>query len=220
MQISQVNGMALKTKIMMMKINECCGIELTLKRPNHTNTMHDRVMKATTVSLNMSIATAIKERHVRWTAHFNLLKWFQRFWAFLIKYDFCREGRDGELFIDDATKHRIINIAEKELVLNRSKTRAGGGGAGWKCPFLIRTFRWQRGQWQNWRTNAREFLGAAWRESAPRFTPTCESGDDGQGGCKRTHKYHPHLEITYYFSIIFVIHRCQCLIIEMYRRLL
>ena len=41
MQISQVNGVALGTKIMTLKIKECCGIEPRSKRPIHT--LHDRV---------------------------------------------------------------------------------------------------------------------------------------------------------------------------------
>ena len=53
MQISQVNGVALGTKIMALKINKCCGIESRSKRPIHT--LHDRVMKATMVSLNASV---------------------------------------------------------------------------------------------------------------------------------------------------------------------
>jgi hypothetical protein len=36
MQISQVNGVALGTKIMTLKINKCCGIESRSKRPIHT----------------------------------------------------------------------------------------------------------------------------------------------------------------------------------------
>ena len=52
MQISQMNGVALGTKIMILKINECCRIESRLKRPIHT--LHDLVMKATTMSLNPS----------------------------------------------------------------------------------------------------------------------------------------------------------------------
>ena len=87
MQISQVNSVALGTTIMMMKINECCGIKLTSKRPNHT--MHDCVMKATMVSLNVLIATPVEERRIRWTTYTNLLKWFQRFWVFLIKFEFA-----------------------------------------------------------------------------------------------------------------------------------
>ena len=47
MQISQVNGMVLGTKIMTMKINEYCKIESTSKRPHHM--MHNCVMKMTTV---------------------------------------------------------------------------------------------------------------------------------------------------------------------------
>ena len=78
--------------------------------------MHDRVMKATTVSLNLSIATPVKERRVRWATYPNLLKWFQRFQVFLIKFEFAREGSDGEIVINNATKHFIINIDEPKLV--------------------------------------------------------------------------------------------------------
>jgi hypothetical protein len=99
----------LRTKIMTMKINVCGGIESMLKRPNHT--MHNCVMKATTVLLNASITTtAVKERRLRWTTYSNLLEWFQRFWVFLIKYNFTQEESNRELFINNATKHHIINI--------------------------------------------------------------------------------------------------------------
>ncbi len=124
MQISQVNDVALGTKIMTLKINECCGIKSRLKRPIHT--LHDRVIKATTVSLNASVATPVEERHVRWTTYSNLLNWFQNFWVFLIKYEFAQEGSDRELVIDDAAKRCILNINETELVLDGSKTRVGG----------------------------------------------------------------------------------------------
>ena len=43
-------------------------------------------------------------------------------------------------------------------------------GTGRKCPLMIRTFQWQRGQSQNRHTHARAFLGAAQREIVPRFT--------------------------------------------------
>ena len=123
MQISQVNGMALGTKIMTMKINECRGIESTLKRLIHM--MHNCVMKGMTVLFNALVATPVKERRVRWTTYSNLLKWFQNFWAFLIKYEFTREGSNRELVIDDATKHRTLKINKTELLLDGSKTRAG-----------------------------------------------------------------------------------------------
>ena len=69
MQISQVNGMALGSKIMTMMINECCRIELTSKRPIHT--MQNRVMKVTMVLLNALVGTPIEERRVRWTTYVN-----------------------------------------------------------------------------------------------------------------------------------------------------
>jgi hypothetical protein len=72
MQTSQVNGVALMTKIMTMKINKWCGIELTLKRPNHM--MHNCVMKVMTVLLNPPVATPVEESCVRWTTYINLLK--------------------------------------------------------------------------------------------------------------------------------------------------
>ena len=124
MQISQVNGVAFGTKIMTLKINKCCEIKSRSKRPIHM--LHDRVMKATTVLLNASVATPVEERRVRWTTYSNLLNWFQNFGAFLIKYEFAQEGSEGELVIDDATKRCILSIDEMELVLDGSKTRAGG----------------------------------------------------------------------------------------------
>ena len=72
---------------MTLKINECCGIESRSKRLIHT--LHDQVMKATTVLLNVLVVTPIEERRVKWTTYSNLLNWFQNFWAFLIKYEFA-----------------------------------------------------------------------------------------------------------------------------------
>ena len=40
-----------------------------------------------------------------------------------------------------------------------------GTGRKW-CPLMIRTFRWQRGQSQNWHTHAQAFLEVAQQESA------------------------------------------------------
>ena len=51
--------------------------------------MYDPVMKATMVLLNASVLTPVRERRIRWTMYTNLLKWFQRFQVFLIKYEFA-----------------------------------------------------------------------------------------------------------------------------------
>ena len=102
MQTSQVYGVALGMKIMTMKINKCCGIESTSKKPYHM--MYNHVMKVMTVSLSALITTPVKERRIRWTTYANLLKWFQRFWVFLIKYEFAQEGSNGELVIDHMAK--------------------------------------------------------------------------------------------------------------------
>ena len=75
-----------------------------MKRPNHM--MLDCVMKATMMSLNAFIATLVKERCIRWTADANLLKYFQRFWLFLIKFEYAPEKEATESL--SSTTQQII----------------------------------------------------------------------------------------------------------------
>jgi hypothetical protein len=71
-------------------------------------------------------APVVEERHVRCTTYTNMDSWFTNFRAFLLKFEFTREGMDGELISDDVTMCCIINIDETEISLDGITTKASG----------------------------------------------------------------------------------------------
>jgi hypothetical protein len=99
--IKQVNSKHIKWQMLMIMINELCrvtSLELRVKE-----TMFERVIWATNVSLNASVAPAVEERCIRWTTYSNLHAWFVSFKAFLIEFDFAMIGSNGELvFLEEA----------------------------------------------------------------------------------------------------------------------
>ena len=83
-QINQVNSVVVEWSHLLTKINECCGVPL--QECQKKRSLYDRVLRATTVSLNANVSPAVKERRVRWTTYANLLEWFENFRSFLIKF--------------------------------------------------------------------------------------------------------------------------------------
>jgi hypothetical protein len=63
--------------------------------------MFERVIRATNVSLNASVAPAVKERCIRWMTYSNLHAWFVSFKAFLIEFGFVMIGSNGELVFSE-----------------------------------------------------------------------------------------------------------------------
>jgi hypothetical protein len=89
--------------------------------------MLERVMRSTTVSLDVTIAPAVEERRLLWTAYDNLNTWFLGFKEFLLKFGFATlDDNTGELIFSPEMLRRIINVDETEASLDRSNTQAGG----------------------------------------------------------------------------------------------
>ncbi len=100
-KLKQVNSEHIKRQMLMIMFNELCGVTSSEKRVKET--MFERVIRATNVSLNASVAPAVKERRIGWTTYANLHAWFVSFEAFLIDFGFATIGSNGELvFLEEA----------------------------------------------------------------------------------------------------------------------
>ncbi len=126
MQINQVNCFVLKRKGIFCTINKCCGIVVAADGALKLS-MFLWVMRATNVALNVTVARQIKERFVRWTIYNNLLKWFVRYRAFMLKYEFAQPGSNrDEMIVEEENLRRIIKVDKTKMSLDGSKMRAGG----------------------------------------------------------------------------------------------
>ena len=126
-QIDQVNSGSPERNELIRAINRCCGIvDSEGGRPKET--LFERVMRKTSVRLNVAVSPPVEERRLRWTTYANLLMWFKNFRAFLLEKGFAREGGEGEeeLVFEESQLRRIINVDETEISLDGSKTNSGG----------------------------------------------------------------------------------------------
>jgi hypothetical protein len=98
-QINQVNSVVVERSHILTKINECCSVPL--QECQKKRSLYDRVLRAMTVSLNANVSPAVKEQRVWWTTYANLLKRFENFRTFLIKFDFAGVDMNGELEFAD-----------------------------------------------------------------------------------------------------------------------
>jgi hypothetical protein len=98
-KIKQVNSKHIKRQMLMIMFNKLCGVTSLEKRVKET--MFKRVIWATNVSLNASVAPVVEERCIRWTTYSNLHAWFVSFNAFLIEFSFATIGSDGELVFSE-----------------------------------------------------------------------------------------------------------------------
>ena len=85
-QIKQVNCKVIVRKQLLVVVNNLCGIA-SVDRIKEK--MLEQVMRLTTVSLNVTIAPAVKERRLLWTTFVNLHAWFLGFKEFLLKFGIC-----------------------------------------------------------------------------------------------------------------------------------
>jgi hypothetical protein len=92
-QIKQLNSEVIVRKQLLIVLNELCGIKSDICVKEN---MLKRVMVATTVSINVNVVVAVKERRLMWMAHNNLFKWFMSFKAFPQKYGFATPRNDSE----------------------------------------------------------------------------------------------------------------------------
>jgi hypothetical protein len=122
-KIKQVNSKEITWNMLMIMFNKLCGVTFSEKRVKET--MFERVMWATNVSLNASVAPAVEERCIRWTTYSNLHSWFVSFKAFLIEFGFATIESDGKLVILEAMLRPIANVDETEILVDGSKTNAG-----------------------------------------------------------------------------------------------
>jgi hypothetical protein len=101
-KIKQVNSEHIKRQMLMIMFNKLCGVTSLEKRVKET--MFERVIRATNVSLNASVAPVVKERgRIRWTTYSNLHAWFVSFKTFLIEFSFAAIGSNGKLvFLEEA----------------------------------------------------------------------------------------------------------------------
>jgi hypothetical protein len=123
-KIKGLNKDHIERNTLMIMFNELCRV--TSSKGRVKENMFERVMRATNVSLNASVSPAVEDRRVRWTTYSNLYAWFVSFKAFLIEFGFTTIVSDGRLVISEATLRRIANVDETEVLLDGSKTNAGG----------------------------------------------------------------------------------------------
>ncbi len=85
--------------MLMIMFNELCGVTSLEKRVKET--MFERVIWATNVSLNASVTPAVEERCIRWMMYSNLHTWFVSFKAFLIEFSFAMIRSNGKLVFSE-----------------------------------------------------------------------------------------------------------------------
>jgi hypothetical protein len=126
-QINQVNCIVLERQGIIRAINECCRI-VVVADGGLKLSLFLRVMRATNVSLNVTVAWSIEERCVQWTMYNNLLMWFVGYRAFMLKYEFAQPSNNGdnEMIVNETNLRWILNVDETMMSLDGSKTRAGG----------------------------------------------------------------------------------------------
>jgi hypothetical protein len=122
--IKGVNKDHIERNTLFIMFNEMCGV--TYSKGRVKENMFERVIRATNVSLNASVSPVVEDRRVRWTAYSNLHAWFVSFKAFLIEFGFITIGSNGRLVISEAMLRRIANVDETEVLLDGSRTNAGG----------------------------------------------------------------------------------------------
>ena len=104
--------------------NKLCGIT---SGDHIKENMLERVMRLTTVSLDVTIAPAVEERRLLCTTRDNLHTWFLGFKEFLLKFGFTTlDDNTGELIFSPEMLRRIINVDETKASLDGSNTQAGG----------------------------------------------------------------------------------------------
>ncbi len=123
-KIKGVNKDHIERNTLMIMFNELCRVMSSKGRVKEN--MFERVFRATNVSLNASVSPAVKDRRVRWTTYSNLHAWFVSFKAFLIEFGFATIGSNGRLVISEAMLRRIANVDKTKVLLDGSKTNAGG----------------------------------------------------------------------------------------------
>jgi len=122
-QIKQVNCEVVVRKQLLVAVNKLCGIA---SGDRIKENMLERVMRSTTVSLDVTVAPAFEERRLLWTTHDNLLTWFLGFKDFLLKFGFAMLDGTGELIFSPEMLRRTINVHETKALLDGSNTQAGG----------------------------------------------------------------------------------------------
>jgi hypothetical protein len=75
-------------------VNKLCGIA---SGDRIKENMLERVMQSMTVSLDVTIALAVKERRLLWTTRDNLHTWLLGFKEFLLNFEFALLDGTGEL---------------------------------------------------------------------------------------------------------------------------
>ena len=94
-QIKQVNCKVIVRKQLLVVMNKLFGIACGDHIKDNTL---ERVMRSTTVSLDVTIEPAVEERRLLWTTHNNLNTWFLGFKEFLLKFGFATlDDNTGEL---------------------------------------------------------------------------------------------------------------------------
>jgi hypothetical protein len=89
-------------------------------------------MRSTTVSLDVTIAPAVKERRLLWTTRDNLHTWFLGFKDFLLRFEFATLDGTGELIFSPEMRRRRINVNETKASLDGSNTQLGRRSPRWK----------------------------------------------------------------------------------------
>ncbi len=123
-KIKQVNSKHIEWQMLMIMLNELCGV--TSSEKSVKEIMFKRVIWATNVLLNASIAPVVEERCIRWTTYSNLHVWFVSFKVFLIELGFATIGSNGKLVFSDEMLRRMVNVNKTEILVDGSKTNAGG----------------------------------------------------------------------------------------------
>ncbi len=122
-QIKQVNCEVIVQKQLLVVVNKLCGI---VSGDRIKENMLERVMRSPTVSLDVTIAPAVRERRLLWTTRDNLHTWFLDFKEFLLNFEFTTLDGTRELIFSPKMLCRVVNVDETNALLDGSNTQAGG----------------------------------------------------------------------------------------------
>ena len=123
-KIKQVNCEVIVQKQLLVAVNKLCGIA---SGDRIKENMLERVLRLTTVSLDVTITPAVKERMLLWTTRDNLHTWFLGFKEFLLKFGLATlNDNTRELIFSPKMLRPIINVDETKASLDGSNMQVGG----------------------------------------------------------------------------------------------
>ena len=131
LKLEQAQSKKQSTLKQMSKLVNAC-----VNKAGHNKTRDDltrKLKKDTADQFMVGKANVVEARHLMWTTHYNIDKWFDTWKETLLELGFAREKRDddppeteGEIVFFEGQERRILNFDETDASLDDTKHSKGG----------------------------------------------------------------------------------------------